>query len=113
MRPTGIDDADFDASRVPVEVTQNATPPDQDGKVLDAAQSRAGTISTKCTARVSPGSAPSTAMGPVTGFRKGNVHTWLGRSSTLRTLPANQSSVDSSTMVPGATVSSGFRPPNT
>ena len=82
------------------------------GNVLDAAQSRAGTISTKWTARVSPGSAPSTAMGPVTGLRKGKVHTWLGRSSTPRTLPAKQSSVDSSTMVPGATVSSGSRPPN-
>lgn len=30
------------------------------GTVVDAAQSRAGRIDTKCTARVSPGSAPST-----------------------------------------------------
>ena len=34
------------------------------GNVLEAAQSRAGTISTKCTASVSPTSAPSTAIGP-------------------------------------------------
>ncbi len=30
------------------------------GTVVEAAQSRAGSMSTKCTARVSPGSAPST-----------------------------------------------------
>lgn len=39
------------------------------GKVLEIPQSRAGAISTKCTARVSPGSAPTTAIGPVTGLR--------------------------------------------
>ena len=60
---------------------------------------------------VSPGSAPRTAIGPVTGFRNGKVHTWLGRSSTLRTLPAKQSSVARSMIEPGSTVSSGSRPP--
>ena len=30
------------------------------GTVVEAAQSRAGSMETKCTARVSPGSAPST-----------------------------------------------------
>jgi hypothetical protein len=36
---------------------------------VETAQSRAGSIATKCTARVSPGSAPSTWNGPVTGLR--------------------------------------------
>ena len=39
------------------------------GNVVDTAQSRAGTIETKCTASVSPGSAPSMWNGPVTGLR--------------------------------------------
>ena len=37
----------------------------------------------------------------MTGLRYGNSHTWLGRSSTLRTRPPKQSSVVSSTTVPG------------
>ena len=60
---------------------------------------------------MSPGSAPSTAMGPVTGLRNGKVHTWLGRSPTVRTAPPKQSSVKSSTTVPGRTVTTGSRPP--
>ena len=59
----------------------------------------------------SPGSAPSTTTGPVTGLRKGKVHAWLGRSSRPRTLPAKQSSADNATIVPGCTVTSGALPP--
>ena len=55
------------------------------GTVLDTAQSRAGAISTKWTARVSPTSALSTAIGPVIGSRNGNVHTSLRRSPMVRT----------------------------
>ena len=39
------------------------------GNVDDTAQSRAGSMETKWTASVSPGSAPSTWNGPVTGLR--------------------------------------------
>ena len=45
------------------------------GMVVDAAQSRDGSIDTKCTARVSPGSAPSMWKGPVSGFTNGNSMT--------------------------------------
>ena len=71
------------------------------GMVVDAAQSRDGSIETKCTARVSPGSAPSTWNGPVKGFTNGNSMTCDTRSSTPRTLPAKASSLHSSSTVPG------------
>ena len=41
------------------------TAPTAPTNLIATAQSRAGTISTKCTARVSPGSAPSSQIGPV------------------------------------------------
>src|SRR5439155_77274 len=65
------------------------------GTVVDAAQSRAGSIDTKCTASVSPGSAPSTWNGPVCGFTNGNSITRDTRSPVPRTRPAKQSSVNS------------------
>lgn len=63
------------------------------GTVVDAAQSRAGSIETKWIATVSPGSAPSTWKGPVCGLRNGNSHTSDTRSFSERTRPAKQSSV--------------------
>lgn len=63
------------------------------GTVVDAAQSRAGSIETKWTATVSPGSAPSTWKGPVCGLRNGNSHTSETKSFSERTRPAKQSSV--------------------
>jgi hypothetical protein len=82
------------------------------GIVLDAAQSRDGSIETKWTARVSPGSAPSTWNGPVRGFTNGKSITLETRSSVVRTLPANASSVHSSSTVPGVTRRTGATPPN-
>ena len=82
------------------------------GTVVDAAQSRAGSIDTKCTASVSPGSAPSTWNGPVCGFTNGNSITRDTRSPVPRTRPAKQSSVNSSSTVPGATRAAGAVPPN-
>src|SRR5207248_3675024 len=82
------------------------------GTVVDAAQSRAGSIDTKCTASVSPGSAPSTWNGPVCGFTNGNSTTRDTRSPVPRTRPAKQSSVNSSSTVPGTTRAAGGAPPN-
>src|SRR2546430_871287 len=81
------------------------------GTVVDAAQSRAGSIDTKCTATVSPGSAPSTWNGPVCGFTNGNSTTSETRSPVPRTRPAKQSSVNSSSTVPGAIRATGGAPP--
>jgi hypothetical protein len=82
------------------------------GMVVEAAQSRDGSMETKCTASVSPGSAPSTRNGPVCGFTKGNSITLDTRSSGPRTLPPKASSVHSSNTVPGFTERTGFTPPN-
>src|SRR2546423_6896378 len=82
------------------------------GTVVDAPQSRAGVISTKWTASVSPGSAPSTQNGPVCGFRNGNSQTRDTRSSGPRTRPAKQSSVKTSSTEPGTTRAAGATPPN-
>ncbi len=82
------------------------------GTVVEAAQSRAGSIDTKCTATVSPGSAPSTWNGPVCGLRNGNSHTSDTRSFSDRTRPAKQSSVNRSRTVPGAMRATGGAPPN-
>ena len=82
------------------------------GTVVDAAQSRAGSMDTKCTARVSPGTAPSTWNGPVCGFTNGNSTTSETRSPVPRTRPAKQSSVNSSSTVPGAMRATGAVPPN-
>ena len=81
------------------------------GTVVEAAQSRLGSIEMKWTARVSPGSAPSTKNGPVCGLRNGKSQTTETRSSRLRTLPAKQSSVHSSSTAPGRTVRTGGAPP--
>jgi len=69
------------------------------GTVVEAAQSRDGSIDTKCTARVSPGSAPSTWNGPVWGFTKGKSITRETTSSGPRTLPPKASSVQTSSTV--------------
>ncbi len=62
------------------------------GTVVEAAQSRAGDMDTKCTATVSPGSAPSTRNGPVCGLSP-VMFSLLTRSSADWTRPAKQSSV--------------------
>src|ERR1700761_2359674 len=62
------------------------------GTVVDAAQSRAGLSDTKCTATVSPGSAPSIQKGPVCGLSP-VMFSLLTRSSADVTRPAKQSSV--------------------
>ncbi len=67
---------------------------------------------TKCTARVSPGRAPSTNHGPVCGLSWRGSHTWLGRSSAERTRPAKQSMVQVCSTVPGRTWVTGAAPPN-
>src|SRR5690349_6386628 len=77
------------------------------GKVLDTAQSRAGVMDTKCSARVSPGSAPSTKKGPVTGLRYGKRQTCEGRSPNPRTTPPKQSSVRILSTSPGRTLATG------
>jgi hypothetical protein len=81
------------------------------GMVVDAAQSRDGSIETKWTASVSPGSAPSMWKGPVSGFTNGTSMTCETRSSTPRTLPAKASSLQSSSTVPGLTRRTGATPP--
>src|SRR5690349_2437689 len=81
------------------------------GNVLDTAQSRAGSMAAKCSASVSPGSAPSTWNGPLTGFRYGNCTTVVGRSPGPRTLPPKQSSVDTRRTSPGLTRATAGRPP--
>ena len=70
-----------------------------------------GSIDTKCTARVSPGSAPSTKNGPVCGLMKRGSQTWLTRSDVERTRPAKQSSVEVLTTVPGRIDTTGSTPP--
>ena len=72
------------------------------GTVVEAAQSRAGSIETKCTARVSPGCGTFDVEG--TGLRieeRELAHLTDTRSFSLRTLPAKQSSVNTSRTVPG------------
>src|SRR6266540_621454 len=81
------------------------------GTVVEAAQSRDGSIDTKCTARVSPGSAPSTWNGPVWGFTKRKSITRETTSSGPRTLPPKASSVQTSSTVPGRTLATGLTPP--
>src|SRR4051812_2835515 len=71
-----------------------------------------GVMLTKCTARVSPGRAPSTNHGPVCGLSWRGSHTWLGRSSAERTRPAKQSMVQVCSTVPGRTWVTGAAPPN-
>src|ERR1700722_12616114 len=62
------------------------------GTAVDAAQSRAGVMETKCTATVSPGSAPSIQKGPVCGLSP-VMFRLLTRSLADWTAPAKQSSV--------------------
>ena len=62
------------------------------GTVVDAAQSRAGVMDTKCTATVSPGSAPSIQKGPVCGLSP-VMFSRDTRSLADWTRPAKQSSV--------------------
>jgi hypothetical protein len=81
------------------------------GTVHDAAQSRDGSIETKWIASVSPGSAPSTANGPVCGFTNGNSITREITSSGPRTFPPKASSVQSSRTSPGFTLRTGGTPP--
>ena len=82
------------------------------GTVVDAAQDLAGSMDTKCTATVSPGSAPSMWNGPVCGFRNGNSHTCETRSCSLRTRPAKQSSVYTSSTAGVRIRFTGAAPPN-
>src|SRR5580693_6648455 len=82
------------------------------GTVVDAAQDLAGSMDTKCTATVSPGSAPSMWNGPVCGFRYGNSHTCETRSCSLRTRPAKQSSVYTSRIAGVLIRFTGAAPPN-
>src|SRR2546428_10550290 len=84
----------------------------KNGMVLEAAQSLDGSMDTKCSASVSPGSAPSTSNGPVCGFTNGNWITFETRSSGPRTFPPKASSVQSSSTVPGLTLRTGLTPPN-
>jgi len=81
------------------------------GNVEDQPTSRAGVIDTRCRARVSPGSAPATWNGPLTGFRNGYRQTWLGRSAMPRTPPPKQSSVITRITWPGLTSITGLTPP--
>ena len=80
------------------------------GNVVETAQSLDGSIETKCSASVSPGSAPSTKNGPVCGLKA--VIFFEGRSSTVSTRPAKQSSVQTSSTSPGLTFITGSTPPN-
>src|SRR3989454_9713119 len=82
------------------------------GTVVEAAHSREGSMDTKCTASVSPGSAPSMKNGPVCGFTNGHWMTLLTTSPGPRTWPPKASSVQSSTMSPGSTFMTGGTPPN-
>jgi hypothetical protein len=82
------------------------------GTVVETPQSRAGSIETKWSAIVSPGSAPSTWNGPVCGFRNGNRIFWETRSSASWINPVKQSSVQSSRIEPGCTFITGSAPPN-
>jgi hypothetical protein len=59
---------------------------------------------------VSPGSAPGTKNGPVTGLKAG--HTADGRSSTVRTAPAKQSWVLVVSTLPAGTSATGGCSPN-
>ena len=81
------------------------------GIVVEAAQSLDGSMETKWTARVSPGSAPSMKNGPVCGFTNGNSITRETRSSGPRTFPPKASSVQTSSTVPGRIRRTGGTPP--
>src|ERR1700722_720916 len=63
-------------------------------------------------ARASPGSAPSTEKSTVCGLTYGYSMHLAGRSSTLRMLPAKQSSVKRRSTSPGRTRQRGSDPPN-
>ena len=86
--------------------------PPKRGIAQDAPKLRAGLRSTKCSASVSPGSAPATWNGPVCGLTNGMVSVMLGRSVTCRILPQNASSVHSRSTVPGWIFRMGATPPN-
>ena len=86
--------------------------PPKRGIAQDAPKLRAGLRSTKCSASVSPGSAPATWNGPVCGLTNGMVSAVLGRSVTCRILPQNASSVHSRSTVPGWIFRMGATPPN-
>ena len=81
------------------------------GSVVDAAQSRAGVRSTRCSASVSPGSAPSTKNGPVCGLTSAMSSTSDGRSVGRRRRPENASSVHNLSTVPGLIRCVGATPP--
>ena len=83
----------------------------KNGIVVDAPQSRAGLRSTKCSASVSPGSAPSTWNGPVCGLTSVMSSTSDGRSVGRRSAPENASSVHNRSTVPGAIRCIGATPP--
>ncbi len=73
------------------------------------AKSLAGSMSSMCTVSVSPGSAPSTKIGPVRGLGLTPASALLGRSdSKLIRLPM-ASSVWMITLSPGRTVAVGSR----
>ena len=65
------------------------------------AYARAGSTFSRCTATVSPGSAPSTWNGPVCGLSCPAGITWDGRSAAVFTAPSKQSSLHDTMRVPG------------
>src|SRR3954468_16939308 len=86
--------------------------PPKNGIAADAPQSRAGSSATRCSASVSPGSAPSTWKGPVCGFTKRRSTFSLDRSFTERSAPQKASSDHRRNAVPGVTRRNGATPPN-
>src|SRR4051794_28108138 len=69
-------------------------------------------MATKCSARVSPGSAPSTKNGPVCGLTKRRSTFSVERSLVDRSAPLNASSDHNRSAVPGVIRRSGATPPN-
>src|SRR6266581_4399073 len=81
------------------------------GTVVEAAQSRDGSIDTKCTARVFAGLRPFTENRAGLGVTKRKSITRETTSSGPRTLPPKASSVQTSSTVPGRTLATGLTPP--
>src|SRR4051812_6143370 len=81
------------------------------GKDAETAYRRAGVSLAMRTARVSPGSAPSTKNGPVCGLSCPAGTTLEGRVSGPVTVPSKQSSVQLTIRVPGLIRATGGAPP--
>ena len=89
-----------------------ATREPNSGMFADTPQANRGSMETKCTASVSPGSAPSTWNGPVCGLRYAGSHTWETTSEAERTRPPKQSNVHVDNAEPGAMDATASTPPN-